>query len=357
VAHRARTLAVTGAAAAALAAVPVSAHAATKSVTMGVPVASQKAFGVGNANAFFPRTTTIHVGDTVAFVPAGFHNADFPARGGNPVPFFTPAGSTATSVNDAAGAAFWFNGQPNFGPNLSLLKGSFGKTLKYTGAKAVNSGIPLGAKPKPFKLTFGKAGTFTYFCDIHPGMKGTVRVVGKAAKVPSAKEDARAVKTQVAAALKSVKTLSATTPPANTILLGAAGPKGVEVFKFFPETSTVPVGTTVKFEMSPGSYEAHTATVGPGNPEQQPDSYLGKLTASFESPQIDPIALYPSEAPGTVPAVTPTSHGNGFWNSGVLDASSASPLPSSSSVRFDAPGTYQFYCLIHPFMHATVNVG
>ena len=49
-------------------------------------------------------------------------------------------------------------------------------------------------------------------------------------------------------------------------------------------------------------------------------------------------------------------HGNGFWNSGVLDADSATPLPESSSVKFDTPGTYKYYCLIHPFMVGTVTV-
>jgi plastocyanin len=39
-----------------------------------------------------------------------------------------------------------------------------------------------------------------------------------------------------------------------------------------------------------------------------------------------------------------------------MDESNATPLQSSNSVTFNAPGTYQFYCLIHPFMHATVVV-
>ena len=40
----------------------------------------------------------------------------------------------------------------------------------------------------------------------------------------------------------------------------------------------------------------------------------------------------------------------------MLDTDSKSPLPASNSVTFTAPGTYQFYCLIHPFMHGTVIV-
>ena len=38
---------------------------------------------------------------------------------------------------DAAGAPFWFNGQPGVGFNPVLLKSAFGKSRSYTGAKAV----------------------------------------------------------------------------------------------------------------------------------------------------------------------------------------------------------------------------
>ena len=55
-------------------------------------------------------------------------------------------------------------------------------------------------------------------------------------------------------------------------------------------------------------------------------------------------------------AVNPTLHGNGFWNSGALDTVSATPLPKSASVKFDTPGTYTYYCLIHPFMRGTITV-
>jgi plastocyanin len=39
-----------------------------------------------------------------------------------------------------------------------------------------------------------------------------------------------------------------------------------------------------------------------------------------------------------------------------MDTSNASPLPASGAVTFGAPGSYDFYCLIHPFMKATVTV-
>ena len=51
-----------------------------------------------------------------------------------------------------------------------------------------------------------------------------------------------------------------------------------------------------------------------------------------------------------------TSHGNGFANTGVLDQDSPTPPASSATITFNAPGTYHFICLIHPFMHGTVVV-
>ena len=110
--------------------------------------------------------------------------------------------------------------------------------------------------------------------------------------------------------------------------------------------------------MSSASLDIHTATTGPGDPENQPTSYLGVLAASLQGANLDPRAIFPSEKPGTVAAsLTPTFHGNGFWNSGVLDNSTTTPaLPASNTVTFSAPGTYQFYCMIHPFMHATITV-
>jgi plastocyanin len=63
-------------------------------------------------------------------------------------------------------------------------------------------------------------------------------------------------------------------------------------------------------------------------------------------------------APGTTvtwtnaDAAPHTSTGkNGAWDSGTL-------APGASfSVTFRTPGTYEYACMIHPFMHGTVVVG
>jgi plastocyanin len=339
--------------------IPASASAATKTVDMGVPTSSAKAFqkAFSDVNDFFPHGTTIHVGDSVKFVPTGFHSVDFPAKGGKPLGLLAPAGTTS-GVLDAASSPFWFNGRPMLGFTPALgPPGLFGKKVTYTGAKRIESGLPLSQRPKAFTVKFSKAGSYTYYCNVHAGMKGTVKVVGKSHSVPSTKADAKALKAQVAATLKTAKSLAATTVAPGNVSVGASGKGGVERFAMFPATQTVAAGTTVKFSMSAKSLDVHTATFGPGDPENQPTSYLGDLAKRFAEDPIAPSqAAYPSEPPGTLGSLSPTLHGNGFWNSGVLDTTSATPLPTSNSVTFTAPGTYDFYCMIHPFMHGTVVV-
>jgi plastocyanin len=343
----------------ALLALPGVAEAKTKTVNMGIPPASGKAFqkaGV-DVNDFFPHGVTINKGDKVKFLAVGFHSFDFPARGGAPLPLISPTGEKVSGSNDAAGQPFWFNGQDQVGftPLLGP-PGTFGKKLSFNGSKRIVSGLPLGEKLKPITVTFKKAGKFTYYCNIHAGMKGTVTVKPKGKSVPSAKADKKAVKRQVATSLATAKKLPKTQVPANTIDVGAAGKHGEELFAFVPSAVTVPTGTSLTFRMHPASFDVHTATTGPGNPETEPSSYLGQVAAGFNSPVFDPRGVYPSEAPATEGTLTPALHGNGFWNSGVMDTSNGTPLAASNSVKFGAPGKYEFYCMIHPFMHATVTV-
>jgi plastocyanin len=340
---------------------PAAASASSKSVWMGVPPTSQKAFAKlgADADAFFPNVINIHRGDTISFIPAGFHTVDLPKKGGAALPSASPSGRTIAGDNDPAGNPYWFNGQPDiqFTAALTPPNLTYGKKLSYNGRKAVRSGLPLGAKLKPLNVRFTKTGTFTYYCNVHPGMKGKVRVLASRKKVPSVRAENKAVKKQVNADLKIAKSLQNPTVDATSVLVGNAGRGGVEVFAMFPAKKTVPVGTTLKFTMSPKSFEAHTATTGPGDPEKEPNSFLGKLSGSVVGrPPFDQAAVYPSDQPPGPASLTPSLHGNGFWNTGFLDSAAATPPPASGQVKLAAAGTYNFYCLIHPFMKAVVTV-
>jgi plastocyanin len=298
-------------------------------------------------NAFFNKKTTINAGDTVSFVLNGFHTVDFPANGGTLLPLIVPGNTLVSGVNDAAGNPFWFNGHvPNVGLNPALLAPT--KTKTYNGSKRVHSGVPTGP-PKPFNVKFTKAGTYRYFCDVHPGMIGTVVVKPAGEPIPSAKHDAKALVAQVTTDVKAAKKAAATKLPANTVSLGLSARGGVELFNMFPATLTVSPNTVVTFEMSKNSFETHTATFGP-------KAELTKLAKGFQGVNLPAQGVFPSDPPGTI-TESPTAHGDGFANTGALDTNAKSTtIPSSGKIDFTTPGTYHFICLIHPFMHGTIVV-
>jgi plastocyanin len=337
---------------------PLAAQAQTKTVNIGLPKGAQKKFQNTGAdvNNFFPHGVTIHAGDKVKFKPVGeFHTVDLPRRGQSALPIITPDGKKVSGALDAAGAPFWFNGQDELSFNPVLGPGIYGKNVTFNGKKRIDSGAPLGNKLKPFTVKFPNAGTYTYFCDIHPGMKGVVRVVPKGRRIPSAQADKQTLDRQIKRDLKTAKSLAATKPPSGIVDVGVRGPGNVELYAMVPGSRTIPVGTTLRFRMSPGSTEFHTATFGPGDPERDPSSYLGQIAGTFQgNGPFDARALYPSEQPPTIASLTPLLHGNGFWSTGWMDRSGT--RPTSGSVTFSAAGTYQYYCMIHPFMHGTITV-
>ena len=342
-----------------LVALPAAAGAKTKTVDMGIPPASGKAFqkaGV-DVNDYFPHGVTVNKGDKVKFLPVGFHSFDFPARGGEPLPLISPTGEKVAGVNDAAGSPFWFNGQDQVGFTAALAPGHVREAALLHRVQADHERPAAGREAQAgHGAGSRRSAASSTTATSTPGMKGTVTVRPKGRRVPSKRADERAVKRQLARSLKAAKQLPKATRPANTVNVGVAGRHGEEFFGFVPNAMTIPTGTTLNFRMSPGSYDVHTATTGPGNPEQDETSYLGEIAAGFNSPVFDPRGVYPSEQPPATGTLTPALHGNGFWNTGVMDTAAGTPLPASNSVTFGAPGTYEFYCLIHPFMHATVTV-
>lgn len=353
-------------------ALPCAAQAATKTVTMGPPGKNAGAFFGQNpptdVNAFFPTSIAVRVGDTVSFTPVGFHTVHFP-KNGKFAPLVVPGTTPVSGIVDAAGVPFWFNGQTAGGFNPAIFAANlFGKkTVAVSKTKEVISGptpdVPEGQTPKPFRVRFAKPGLYRYICDLHPGMKGSVRVVPRRAGVPSKAADAARVKKQVDSALTIAKGLAAATKPgANSVVVGPQGKSGVVVFGFVPGNLTVPAGTTVSFSMPNGSSEIHTATFGPGAETFglptpfDAASYVGGVANGFQSQAGDPRADFPSDQPGAPVVLSPALHGNGFWNSGVMDGFAASPPPGSGQVTFGTAGVFTYVCVVHPFMKGTITV-
>jgi plastocyanin len=304
-------------------------------------------------DGFFPGATRIRVGDSVSFAINGFHSVTFLAKGQAPPPLIvlSPSNPLAGKL-DAAGAAFWFNGQPSQIINPVVAAPSGGKT--YAGKGFLNSGLPGGGPPKPFVVRFTKAGTFTFHCLVHPGMQGVVKVLPKGRAVPSAKQDAATAKRQQQAATVQAKRLGAVKPAAATVLAGNdAG--SVTWLRFFPQNLKVKTGTTVEFKIA-STREVHTFTFGPA-------AYTTAIESTFTTPVggaagpptllVNPLGGYPSDPP-PLPPYTGTNHGNGFEGTGVMGI--GGPLQPSMKITFTKPGVYSFECVIHPNMDGKVTV-
>jgi plastocyanin len=306
-------------------------------------------------DGFFPTATRIHVGDSVSFSINGFHTVSFLPAGQQPLQPFLPALTNLVSGKlDAAGASFWFNNQPNqtINPKVAFPSGS----RSYRGTGYLNSGTPTpGKPPAPFVVRFKKAGSFTFYCLIHPGMKGTVRVLPKSRQVPSARSDRLAAGVQAAEAFARARQLAKVRPPAATVLAGNDGGP-VAWLRFFPQHLRIKAGTTVDFQLA-SKREIHTITIGPA-------AYTSTIEKSFTTPQpnpagppallVNPLGAFPSDPP-PLPPYTGANHGNGFESTGIL-AAGGGPLPSSMKITFTKPGVFNYECVVHEGMDGKITV-
>ncbi len=345
--HRRIAIAV-GVCAAGLVAAPAALGAAAPfTVTAGGLDAARSA----DLDGYYPRNAIVREGDTLTFRFAGFHTVVFPARGTKPPGPIAPVGAPTPATNDPAGAPYWFVGQPLLGLNPAAFVPTAAKAVN--GSRTVSSGAPAGNNPR-FTVSFPRRGTYTYYCALHPEMKGKVTVLPKNRTPPSGAVQKRAAAEQLAAdkkaAIRVVRLAREATANSATVAAGA-GTARLSILAFLPAKRTVPRGTEVTFRML-GRNEIHTITFGP-------TAFVDALQAkTFEGPPTEPISsegFYPSDAPGTVPSISPTSHGNGFVNSGVL-TDPGIPGPKTFKIKFDTAGAYDFRCLVHPFMRGTITV-
>jgi plastocyanin len=293
---------------------------------------------------------TIGVGDSVRWVFSKrvVHTVTFLAPGETRPTLEVPdAAHPYTGFNDAAGAPFWFNGQPSLliPPEHAFPQG--GASTDGTGYR--NSGLSAPAFA-PYQLTFTKAGTFRYLCLVHPGMDGTVKVVPQGAPVPTAKADRTARIAEFRRAVKRARKLARFHPKQNNMVAGH-DQRDVAWFRFFPSRRTIKTGQAVRFSIASTS-EIHTISIGPA---QAPDLVMVQPQPSGPPRlQFAPQIFLPSDP--VLPPYTGTNHGDGFLNTGVLDTNPQTPPPSSATVTFTAPGSYGFECTIHPGMEGTVKV-
>lgn len=317
---------------AALLAVPVlgAAPALAKAQTWTVIVGGGDRAAV-SANAFFPRTLRISVGDTIRWQFRGFHAVTF-LSGEQPLP-----------ITVQEGKAMFFNPQVFFpvGP------------VTYDGAGLRNSGTP-PEDPKEaakyrYALTFTKAGTYQYYCAVHgPAMSATIVVTERATGSPSSalKSGERALRAAIKtgeaayARYRAERTGAAVTIP----MIGDA--RGGFSIIAFPKPITVSRGTTVTWVMR-DPFEIHTVTFLAG--AKVPDFVVAQ-----PQKQGPPKLLVNPKA--AVPAGGATYAG-GFANSGILQpAGIPGTPPGRYSLTFTKPGRYEYVCIVHPEMRSAVIV-
>ncbi|HZQ15273.1 MAG TPA: hypothetical protein VFA82_00740 [Gaiellaceae bacterium] len=310
-----------------------------------------------DALAFFPRVTTITAGQSVTFNVLGFHTVTFGKQ--SAFPLVVPQKGLQPATADAAGQPLWWAGKaPLLGLNPKAVPQLGGSTISSP-SQVASSGLQrvltASAKhpPKPYTLTFAKPGLYRFFCIVHPGMTGAIRVLPATATAPSPAQLESRVKAQLGRTIGDLKTIQSQNPTDPlTVWVGAGKLDGSEVTAFFPQRLVVKTGDTVKF-VSHDPTDIHTVTFGP-------PAYTTGIENTFVTPKgVNPFGAFPSEppaAPGAPVTFDGSNHGNGYVNSGLVNPYSVKATPHLFRVTFTKAGVYHFECVIHPNMDGTIVV-
>src|SRR5439155_20361959 len=182
------------------------------------------------ANAFFPQTIEVGVGDTVTWTFEGFHNVAFLSGGAAPS-FGVPEGDKT----------YW---------NPQVLFPAGGRS--YDGTGYHTSGLPGPDGRLSYTLTFTKPGRYPYMCTIHPRMSGMVIVTDKATGTPAAalKRGRAEQAATLAAGRARFAGLEAERNGASFVVpLVGNSQQRYSVLRFTREPLVVPLGSTVTWAM------------------------------------------------------------------------------------------------------------
>ena len=373
---------------------PVGAAAPPLTITADQPAAVPAGHNWG-FNDFFPRSLTVHKGQTIQFAIEGFHTATLLPKG------MSSAADELTNglpVADAEDTALNPSGQTHSQIRISALLptsmtcGTAAKPCSFNGASVLNSGVYLGTgAPPPFVVTINApVGTYAFHCRVHPGMSATIQVVPGSVKSTTPGALVSSVKHQIAADIKDAyaaekqgsAVTTATLPDGHTLWMVNAGTSSaghhVAILEFLPGTLNVAAGDLVLWN-SPATNEVHTvtfpsdlhtdqvplcedATTGtdtPATPLHTPPQ--GPLDFTCGTRPADEIEFAPGNGVHTLADPTTVS------DSGLIASSSVKAawgLPSTAAFpnwvigvsSTATPGTYTFVCQIHAGMTGTLVV-
>ena len=333
-------------------------------------------------NQFLPDDITIVEGDTIVWERSMFHTITLlsgeprmpwlqPLKDGRlgivPEVGF-PSGVQNRTELELISIASWARDR------LGLLEPSKGKLIingnnEYDGTGFFNSGAPFDPDflPRPVHVTFTQAGVYQVVCLIHPDMQATVTVLQEGFTAPESQADldARAVRER-ASLIAHAERLFASQGAGSRRrsdfttehrLKTGLFQDDVEYARYFPSDLEISAGDTVTWDWVNGGDTPHTVTFLSG--AEAPEYLLveHKVFADGSLNVRDPptIALNPEVF---APSGGDTNSGSGVFSSGVLFGEQGPPgRPTTYSLRFNTPGTYNYHCLMHgPVMSGTITV-
>jgi plastocyanin len=355
--------------------------------------------------AYFPRSITVHPGDSVVFDWAGngephtvtlgsltdsavsAFNRLTPAQkqsNGPPPPAFAAIDATVPSLfpqgpgdatQSVANPCFQRVGPvgSNICPNSQHEQPAFDGQFAYYNSGWLNSGqkwtMHLSGAISP--------GTYRFMCALHrEEMQGKINVVpaSKTIMSPSAqfalgqKQFTRAVKPLAPA----IATLRQGQPPIphvtlpdspNAVLAGSGVPSSPgAVDEFGKSTIKIPVGGTVTWWI----IGPHSITF---NSDKTNDDI--RAVAPDGTVHANPNAFPPAGGPGEPPpgkggptkglhfkvVASSSWNGQGHHSSGVFTNSFGPPVIEGYKLKFTKAGTYHYICVVHDHMKGTVVVG
>ncbi|HEX9045135.1 MAG TPA: CHRD domain-containing protein [Candidatus Limnocylindrales bacterium] len=344
-------------------------------------------------NDYFPRSSTVTVGTTVAFENMGFHTFTF-----LPKSISVKADRHANGVarSDADDVTANTNGTSHTIFNVAGLLpspmtcGSLANPCTFDGSSVVSGGAPLGGPTGPFAVTFtASPGTYLFHCRVHPFMVGTIRIVparasglttDASAEASAARQASALVTAGFAAEARATQfAMAHDRAHVKVVVAGTSGAGGhVSIQEFLPKAVSLVSGDEVVWKPLDVN-EPHTVTF-PGELFSDLVPYCANdvpATPAHIPPQGPTDFTCPGGAPiyeiefgggnGVRTITTPSTVADsgiigrvptlpfalGLPRTAILGAWSATFDPTSGTSR---PVTFTYVCQIHEGMMGTVTV-
>jgi plastocyanin len=313
-------------------------HLLARAAPVSYTVLAGTFFDVGNgpvvdSEAFFPNTLRVHRGDSISWQFVPVHTVHFALKGPDLVVQQDIDGKQTPIINPII-----TNPSANDGDKITdnLETGLLGDPSGPTSITLVADLAP---------------GTYTYICDVHIGMIGTLVVADDSTKIPTPDEAAQEGKAEAAtveanARLSYVKAndsaITQTKKGSDTLEVSAGLTAGTgSINRYFPAVGIIQEGQTVKWTIASG-LTPHSITF------PLPDD--GNIPQALVPITDKKNKLYLAAGPTVLPSGQSGDSFTGDQGSGLLGPG------QTFSIKFPKAGVYRYFCAVHPGQIGTIIV-